>query len=339
MKNITIGLVIALLAIPSTIIAYGPFNYQPTDVSQYQDIVSIDARVAELDDMIASLEAEREALLSARTELQEDEYTQLQSAVHDLLEQVEGLGGDTSGYPDASERALMSQDELQQLINDLLAQIATLQGEQNDVGVIIGDISLSTNPVTYGQPVTIDWSLAGDISSKNMVCLTMKGLNDDKPYAPYPSCQPAVKGDNSLTWTLQNWPPTNQYRITIRVLDEDDGTGKDSNAIAIRQSDWFTLTTTDNSTEPGDDNNLRDTDGDGWIYGTDGDDYYYGDDSEQILVGSAGNDHMYGGGDWDEVNYVGPTDCESNFTISFKDGSDSVVMILYSNTIYATVPV
>jgi hypothetical protein len=67
-KHIIAGVLIASLAAPATIIAYETygFSYQPTDPDQYSTVASVDERIAELEEMIAVLEADRDNLIEAR---------------------------------------------------------------------------------------------------------------------------------------------------------------------------------------------------------------------------------------------------------------------------------
>lgn len=311
-KHIIAGFLIALLVVPATIIAnetYG-FSYQPTDPDQYSTVASVDGRISELDEMIAVLEADRDGLIEVKEQIQEEE--RLRSMILDLLDQVKELKGDTSDVPSESEQESMTHDETQQFINDLLAQIAMRQG---DLG----------NP----QPPTVcpyTWTRDLTVGDTGLDVLKLKQfLNAD------PDTRLAANGHEAPGFETETYSDTlveavSKFQVKYRAellspqnLIQPTGIF-DSSARAKANSLCVAR-----PTQPEEPSSVRDTDGDGWIYGTDEGDNYYGNDNDQILVGSEGDDIMYGNYGWDEVNYVGRNDCVADFTIT-ENSNGSVII-------------
>jgi hypothetical protein len=304
-KHIIAGVLIASLAAPATIIAYETygFSYQPTDPDQYSTVASVDERISELEEMIAVLEADRGSLIEAREQMLEEE--RLRSMILDLLDQVKELKGDTSDVPSESEQESMTHDETQQFINDLLAQIAMRQG----------DLSNSQPPTVCPFTWTRDLTI-GDTGVD--VLALQQFLNAD------PDTRLAVSGLGAPGLETKVYSDTlaeavSKFQVKYRadVLSPqglvnptgnfDSQTRAKANSLCVPSyippEEPYTFT-------------VRDTDGDGWIYGTSEDDRYSGRDDDEIMVGSEGNDIMYGGFGWDEVNYVGRNDCIADFAIT-----------------------
>jgi hypothetical protein len=309
MKHITAGLLMTLLIAPTTIIAYETygFSYQPTDPDAYTTVVSVDERISELDEMIAALEADRDSLTEVREQMLGEERLRLRSMIIDLHNQVTQLGGDTSDVPSESAQANMTQDELQQVINDLLVQVASLQA----------DLGNAVCPYTWTRNLS-----RGDRGAD--VLALQQFLNADPDTKIYH--RPHIGQVETDEYHAGVAAAISQFQVKYRadVLSPqglvnptgefDEQTRAKANALCVAAP-----------TQPDETTIVQDTDGDGWIYGTDENDRYEGNDTENILVGSSGNDIMDGGSDWDEVNYVGQTDCLNNFSITYEENGSVII--------------
>jgi peptidoglycan hydrolase-like protein with peptidoglycan-binding domain len=306
-KHITAGLLMTLLVAPTTIIAYETygFSYQPTDPDAYTTVASVDERISELYQMIAALEAEKQDLVAAREVLLSQDDTR--SMINEILKQMGVLQGEWSDAPVDSEL----RDELQQQINDLLNQVAELQA---DLG---NPESPTVCPYTWTRNLSVgdrgadvlalQQFLNADPDTKITNDSHVVSTETDEYHAGVAAAiskfQVKYRADVLSPQGLVN--PTGEF---------DEQTRAKANALCVAAP-----------TQPDEATIVQDTDGDGWIYGTDENDRYEGNDTENILVGSSGNDIMDGGSDWDEVNYVGQTDCLNNFSITYNDNGSVII--------------
>jgi hypothetical protein len=231
------------------------------------------------------------------------EEERLRSMIIDLQNQVTQLGGDTSDVPSESAQANMTQDELQQFINVLLAQIAVRQGG-------LGNPQTPTVcPYTWTRDLTV-----GDTGFD--VLKLQQFLNAD------PDTRVAVSDAGSPGRETENYTPelavaVSKFQVKYRaeVLSPQGLVNPTGNFDSQTQAKANSLCVAP-PTESEVLNVVKDTDGDGWIYGTDEGDKYLGNYDDQVMVGSEGDDIMYGEFGWDEVNYVGRNDCIADFAIT-----------------------
>jgi hypothetical protein len=97
------------------------------------------------------------------------------------------------------------------------------------------DISLPFN-----SPIRLSWKLAGVPKGDYLVCVLIEDRDKGGKYVPEP-CKKAKNGTGSMYWTPTGQWWTNKYRVDVRILDEDEKTGRDRRTLVEDQGDWFDL--------------------------------------------------------------------------------------------------
>jgi hypothetical protein len=183
--------------------------------------------------------------------------------------------------------------------------------EEEEVGELPScTISSDKSSYVFGEPIELSWS------SENAVEAYFETWHGGKDHITVPSSNQDLNGSITVAANVLGNPTVQLY-----VVSEE---GYEYSCL-VRFSVDYAEEEVDEEEDQSDSPYVYDTDGDGWIYGTDHDDEYIGDRKENILVGSAGDDYMDGGADWDEVNYVERDACFADFTIrSFSNGTHMI---------------
>lgn len=128
---------------------------------------------------------------------------------------------------------------------------------ESEDGVEIYNIRVSPNPSQLGERMRITWTLDGIDSGDYLTCVSLEardgsggGFSPTTGTSESP-CEEARDGTNSHTWVPVSQSgfrfDPGKYRVKVRVLDEDTGSGKDRGTLAIRTGDWFTVEAADDN--------------------------------------------------------------------------------------------